>query len=133
MKKQEIEVMSEKEERLVDVLQRLEFGRGTAKTLVYMLVRKTAARSKDIERAVDLGQPEVSVGTMELRNLGILSKRDAPKKGKGRPKHLYILNKSVPEVRDFLIKRAQEKIEENERDLELLKTLIGEKRNGTTK
>lgn len=123
MKTEEIEVMSKKEEELVEVLQRLEFGRYTAKTLVYMLVKKTARR-KDIERATDLSQPEVSIGTMELRNLGILSKRDAPKKGKGRPKLVYALNKPVSEVKDFLIKRSQEKIKKIERDLELLETLI---------
>ncbi|GAH55110.1 unnamed protein product, partial [marine sediment metagenome] len=122
------EVISEKEEKLVNVLQRLELGRGTAKTLVYMLVKKTA-RGKDIERGTDLRQPEVSVGTNELRELGILSKRDIPRKDKGRPLHLYALNKSVSEVKDFFIKRTQEKIKKTERDLELLKTLIEDGEN----
>jgi len=124
MKKQETEVMSEKEEKLVNVLQRLELSKGTAKTLVYMLVKKTTARSKDIGRAMDIRQPEISTSTLELRKMGILSKRDMPRKDKGRPLHLYTLNKSVPEIKDFLIKRVQEKIEKIERDLELLKTLI---------
>lgn len=128
MKKQEIEIMSRKEEKLVDILQRLEFNRGMAKTLVYMLIKKTA-RTTDIERAMDLRQPEVSTGTSELRKLGILSKQDVPKKGKGkgRPKYLHILNKSMSEVKDFLTNRMQKEIEKIERDLESLKTLIDER------
>ncbi|GAH70993.1 unnamed protein product, partial [marine sediment metagenome] len=101
---------------------------GTAKTLVYMLVKKTA-HGKDIERATDLRQPEVSVGTSELRRLEILSKQDVPRKGKGRPTHLYTLNKSVSEIKDLLCNKMQEKIEKTEKDLESLKTLIDEREN----
>lgn len=124
MKTHEIEIMSKKEEKLVDILQLLGFKRGTAKTLVYMLIKKTS-QTKDIERAMNLRQPEVSIGTTELQKLGILSKRYAHhKRGKGRPTHLYTLNKSVSDVKDFLIKKMQEKIEKTERDLESLKTLM---------
>jgi len=126
MKTHQVEIMSEKEEKLIDVLQHLEFDRCNAKTLVYMLVKKTA-RGKDIEQAMDIRQPEVSRSTTELRGLGILSMRPIPQKGKGRPTHQYILNKSVSEIKDFLVKGMQEKAEKIEGDLELLNTLISEK------
>lgn len=126
MKTQEVEIMSENEERLVDILQQ-SFGRGTAKTLVYMLVKKKNAHTRDIERAMDLRQPEVSVGTKELRRLGILSKKEIPCGGKGRPSHLYALNKSVSDVKDLITGRMQEKIEVTERNLELLKNLLSER------
>lgn len=126
MKKHEIDVMSKKEERLVDILHQSGFYRSTAKTLVYMLVKKTG-RSKDIERGTDLQQPEVSVAVKELLKLGIISKRLTHKKGKGRPQNLYVLKKSVSDVRDFLIKGMQERVEKTERNIESLRTLISEK------
>jgi len=122
-----METISEKEEKLADILHQSGFDRGTAKTLIYMLDKKTAC-TVDIERAMDLRQPEVSVGTKELRRLGILSMKDIPKKrrGKGRPVHQYTLEKSVSEVKDFLIKGMQKKIGKIEKNIEALKTLMGD-------
>ena len=121
MKEQEIEVMSEKEEKIADILRRLDFDKSTAKTLVYMMNKRTA-HAVDIERSTDLRQPEVSNATMKLRELGILFTRNKPKKGKGRPRFVYILSKPVSEIKDFISKRAQDRIERREKDIKALET-----------
>lgn len=123
MKTQEIDTMSKKEEKLVDILRELGFNRGTAKTLIYMLAEKTA-RTRDIERAMDLRQPEVSIGTKELRKFGILSVQDINKKGKGRPIHQYSLNKSVSEVNDFICEKMQKEIKNIKKNLEAWTTEV---------
>ena len=125
MKEKEIEVMSETESKLVDILQRFEFTRATARTVVYMLHKKTAVAT-DIERVMDLRQPEVSVATKELRSLGILSKKDLPAKGKGRPVHQYKLTKSRAEVKSIITGGIKEKIKQFETDLKTIDALIDE-------
>lgn len=127
MKKQEMEIISEKEEKLIDVMMRLDIVRGTARTLVYMLSSKNnAVSSIDIERAATLRQPEVSVATAELRNLGILSQKSIKHKGKGRPTHRYSLKKSPTEIKSIITEKSQERLKKMEENLKTLDTLIAE-------
>jgi len=126
MKGQEIEILSEKEEKLIDVLMRLDLlMRSTAKTLVYLLAKKTAT-SVDIERAMGLRQPEVSIAAKQLRVLGILSKQDIKQKGKGRPTHRYSLKKSPTEIKSIITGKAQEELKKIVDDLKTLDTLMAE-------
>jgi len=59
----------------------------------YFYWRKKAI-TIDVERAVFLRQPEVSVGLKNLRKLGLVKKQDIPRESKGRPIHEYSLNQS---------------------------------------
>lgn len=124
MKKEEIEVMSKKEEELVEVLQRLEFGRVAAKTLVYMLVRKTVARGKDIERAVDLRQPEVSQGTSTLISRKWVKKSKIKTKGKGRPHYRYRLAMPKKEIINDIKEEIQKRIEQEHQNLTAVRELL---------
>ncbi len=123
MKTQEIDVIDEKEEKLIELLKQFDFDRATSNTLMYMLLKKTAV-SSDIERAMDLRQPDVSNAAKQLRGLGILSKKDIKHKGKGRPNHQYTLKKSPDEIRAFIEKGARAKIKSMEDNLKTLDALM---------
>lgn len=126
MKTQEIEIMNEKEEKLIELLKQFDFDRATSNTLVYMMVKKTAV-SSDIERVMDLRQPDVSLATKQLRKLGILSKKDIKRnRGKGRPNHQYTLKKSPAEIMAFIEKGARAKIKTLEGNLNTLNALMDE-------
>lgn len=125
MKTQEIEIMNKKEEKLIKLLKQFDFDRATSNTMVYMLIKKTAV-SSDIERAMDLRQPDVSKATKQLRDLGMLSKKDIKYKGKGRPIHRYTLEKSPDEIKAFIEKEVRTKIKILEGNLNTLDTLMSE-------
>lgn len=125
MKEHKIDVMDEGEEKLSNVLQHFGFSNAVAKTLIYMLNKKTG-HSKEIEHSMDLRQPEVSLATTELRHLGILDKKNIPLEGKGRPLHRYILKKSSAEIMKIIEGKAQAKIKSLETNLKDLRDLITE-------
>ena len=94
-----------------------------AKTLMY-LSHIDECYSSDIERGVDLRQPEVSVIMRELRRRGWVKKRELKKKGKGRPVHVY---KPTTHLSDIFKNFKQEKLKEVEtveNDILELKNLI---------
>lgn len=125
MKIREIEIIDEKEERMIDLLEQFEYDKHVAKTLVYILVKKTAV-SSDIERAMDLQQPLASLATKELQRLGVISKKDIKHEGKGRPIHQYTLKKSLDEIKAFIENGARAKIKTLEDNLKTLNTLMKE-------
>ncbi len=96
--------------------------RNVAKVLTY-LAGVEEATSREIEMGSDLRQPEVSIAMREIRKLGWISERDEKNPGKGRPYRIYKLNKSLPEIIQYL---EGEKAKESEivmRQIEKLKAL----------
>lgn len=115
-----MENVSERDKKLMNMLEVSgEFSRCTARTLVYMLSKKEGD-SVDIERTMDLRQPEVSIATKELRKLGIITKKDVKHKGKGRPTHKYTLKKSKSEIKKTIEEMIEKKIEALEKNKQLL-------------
>jgi predicted transcriptional regulator len=109
-------------DEFASILMKVGLKRNVAKVLTY-LAAVAEATSREIEIGSDLRQPEVSIAMREIRKLDWIVERDEKNPGKGRPYHIYRLNKSLPEIVEFL---EQEKSKESERimrQIEKLKSL----------
>lgn len=125
MKEIETFQLNENEEKLMGLLQRFNYLHIDAKILTYML-RKKKAIAKQIERDMDLRQPEVSVGINRLIAQGLIGKIEKHTPGKGRPNYEYHLKKKPDAIRAYIIKHADEQIAEKVSWLEEIKTLLDE-------
>jgi predicted transcriptional regulator len=109
-------------EEFASILMKIGLKRNVAKVLTY-LAGVSEATSREIEMGSDLRQPEVSIAMREIRKLDWISERDEKNPGKGRPYRIYKLNKSLPEIIEYL---EAEKARESEivmKQIEKLKTL----------
>ncbi len=109
-------------DEFASILMKVGLKRNVAKVLTY-LAAVAEATSREIEIGSDLRQPEVSIAMREIRKLDWIVERDEKNPGKGRPYRIYRLNKSLPEIVEFL---EQEKSKESERimrQIEKLKSL----------
>jgi predicted transcriptional regulator len=109
-------------DEFASILMRIGLKRNVAKVLTY-LAGVEEATSREIEMGSDLRQPEVSIAMREIRKLDWISERDEKNPGKGRPYRIYKLNRSLPEIIDYL---EGEKARESEmimRQIEKLKSL----------
>jgi predicted transcriptional regulator len=104
------------------ILMKVGLKRNVAKVLTY-LSGVAEATSREIEMGSDLRQPEVSIAMREIRKLDWIEERDEKNPGKGRPYRIYRLNKSLPEIIDFLEKEKSEESERIMRQIEKLKSL----------
>ena len=89
------------QEEFASILMEIGLKRNVAKVLTYLAMVKEAT-SREIEIGSDLRQPEVSIAMREIRKLDWISERDEKNLGKGRPYRIYKLNKSLPEIIDYL-------------------------------
>jgi len=109
-------------DEFASILMKIGLKRNVAKVLTY-LAGVSEATSREIEMGSDLRQPEVSIAMREIRKLDWISERDEKNPGKGRPYRIYKLNKSLPEIIEYL---EGEKARESEivmKQIEKLKTL----------
>jgi len=109
-------------DEFASILMKVGLKRNVAKVLTY-LAGVSEATSREIEMGSDLRQPEVSIAMREIRKLDWISERDEKNPGKGRPYRIYKLNKSLPEIIEYL---EGEKARESEivmKQIEKLKTL----------
>jgi len=109
-------------DEFASILMKVGLKRNVAKVLTY-LSGVTEATSREIEMGSDLRQPEVSIAMREIRKLDWIEERDEKNPGKGRPYRIYRLNKSLPEIIDFLEKEKSEESERIMRQIEKLKSL----------
>ena len=94
-----------------------------AKTLIYVS-NVDECQSSEIEKGVNLLQPQVSVAIQELRNRGWIKKYDKKKKAKGRPIHRYSLNKSISDIVDSFQKEKIEEVKAIKKNLADLEDII---------
>jgi len=109
-------------DEFASILMKIGLKRNVAKVLTY-LAGVSEATSREIEMGSDLRQPEVSIAMREIRKLDWIFERDEKNPGKGRPYRIYKLNKSLPEIIEYL---EGEKARESEivmKQIEKLKTL----------
>jgi predicted transcriptional regulator len=109
-------------DEFASILMKIGLKRNVAKVLTY-LAGVSEATSREIEMGSDLRQPEVSIAMREIRKLDWISERDEKNPGKGRPYRIYKLNRSLPEIIEYL---EGEKARESEivmKQIEKLKSL----------
>ncbi len=116
------EGLTDEEEELVDKLIKAGLQKNMARTLVFVAGRDET-KSRDIENATDLRQPEVSIAMQELRERGWVSKRDIKKEGKGRPVHGYHLDKPIEEIIEEIENKERERIEDIKENINEIKEL----------
>ena len=119
--------IEEKEEKIVRILENLGYVRSKAKIMLFFIKNENGT-SREIERAMILRQPEVSIGTKGLRKEGIIKAKDSPKKEKrkGRPEKIFTRKMSRDELVSFLEKRVLAKISLTKRCLSELNQIIGQ-------
>ncbi len=109
-------------EEFASILTKIGLKRNVAKVLTY-LAGVDEATSREIEIGSDLRQPEVSIAMREIRKLDWITERDEKNPGKGRPYRIYKLNKSLPEIINYLEKEKEKESEMIMRQIEKLKSL----------
>ena len=119
-----VEELTDREERVVDLLAETGLNRNIAKVVVF-LAKAGEAISRDIERAANLRQPEVSLAMKELKEWGWVKERELKKKGKGRPLKSYKLTLDLKEIVAELVAKKRDEIKRVEKDLLELEELVG--------
>ncbi|MEM4472819.1 MAG: ArsR family transcriptional regulator [Archaeoglobaceae archaeon] len=118
-----VEELSETDEKVVNLLTEAGLNKNIARVVVF-LSKVGEAVSRDIERAANLRQPEVSLAMKELKEWGWVKERELKKKSKGRPLKSYKMIKELREIVSELVQKKREEIRKIEKDLEELETLV---------
>jgi len=116
------ERLTDEKEELIDRFIKAGLQKNVARTLVFVASRDET-KSREIEDATALRQPEVSIAMQELRERGWVSKRKIKKEGKGRPVHGYQLDKPIDEIIKEIEEKERECIAKIEENLEEIKEL----------
>lgn len=85
------------DERLLDILVSLGYSRSLSKVIVFFLFFKEGL-SSEIERTMNMRQPEVSVAVNKLLGKNCLNCESVESEGKGRPRLKYEVMKSPDEI-----------------------------------
>jgi predicted transcriptional regulator len=109
-------------DEFASILMKVGLKRNVAKVLTY-LAGVAEATSREIEIGSDLRQPEVSIAMREIRKLDWIAERDEKNPGKGRPYRIYKLNRSLPEIVDYLEREKSMESERMMNQIERLKSL----------
>lgn len=109
-------------DEFASILMKVGLKRNVARVLTY-LAGVAEATSREIEIGSDLRQPEVSIAMREIRKLEWIVERDEKNPGKGRPYRIYRLNKSLPEIVDYLESEKSKESERVMKQIEKLKSL----------
>jgi len=114
----------EDRERGIELLEKLGYKRVESNLLIYFM-EKGKGKSREIERAMDLREYEVSTGTKVLINKGILIGTIAHHKGRGRSEIFY-----TALTRDRILDKIKEKallrVEEIEKTLNQLEQIVND-------
>ncbi|RLF96856.1 ArsR family transcriptional regulator [Thermococci archaeon] len=100
------------------ILIKLGLSKDEAKILAY-LMKKGKATARELELNLEMRQPQVSMATKRLIDKGYISKKTIKKRGKGRPPHIYHVNKK--DIIEKLKEQIANKIEEYE---EMLRDVV---------
>ena len=115
------DIAAERDE-FASILMKIGLKRNVAKVLTY-LAGVPEATSREIEIGSDLRQPEVSIAMREIRRLDWIAERDERNPGKGRPYRIYKLNRSLPDIVQYLESENAKEAERVMKQIEKLKSL----------
>ena len=115
------DIAAERDE-FASILMKIGLKRNVAKVLTY-LAGVPEATSREIEIGSDLRQPEVSIAMREIRRLEWVRERDERNPGKGRPYRIYKLNRSLPDIVQYLEAENAKEADRVMKQIEKLKSL----------
>jgi len=119
MKEKTVEVMNQKEQKMLEILMGLGWSKDKAKCAIYF-IDHTIATSSELETAMNMRQPEVSVGIKKLVEDGIVVKKMESMDeygGHGRRKFHYIRKISRGDLLKLFETLAKRKIQNIENTL----------------
>ena len=124
MLKEEIrEVMDSKEKEVEAILRKYDFSRSEARCMIFMLAMGEG-KSKQIEHAMDLRQPEVSAAISKLIKQGLIKMTTTMTDKKGRPEHIYRRAKSKEAIISDIERKMNRDVEKTIRNINELKKLL---------
>jgi len=114
--------LDKNDKKIVKLLTSIGIAKNLAKVLVlFFKINETI--SAQVERALALRQPEVSVALKALEQQNFIAKRNIKKESKGRPVYAYRLVQSPQAIVKKLEKRKLRELKKITKNLELLKKL----------
>ena len=123
LKEAEKNSMDLDEKRLEELFEKQGYARSIARCIIYFLSQKEGT-SKQIERAMDLRQPEVSTSMKALIKEGMIIKIHIRMEKKGRPELLYKLSIGNKQLFNKIEKMITKKIEKTLKNLQELRKTI---------
>ena len=123
MREKNVYTLDKDDDKAVQLFVKLGMQKNLAKTLLY-ISQCDNCNSAEIEQAIDMRQPEVSVVMQELYKRGWVQKQDLKKKGKGRPVCLYKCTAPLSEILKTFEQEKLQEIESLKNDISLLKNII---------
>ena len=108
-------------DQMIAALMSTGMKKNTSKVLVFIALN-SGTTSENIERAMRLRQPDVSVSVQELHDLGWLGRISVRGTGKGRPKYVYTLSKPFSEIVNEIEKSEKDKIRKIEENLKQMRS-----------
>ncbi|MCA1812875.1 MAG: hypothetical protein LC624_02855 [Halobacteriales archaeon] len=123
MRRREATSLDQGDLEVVDILSSLGVDHKIAKVITF-LAQVEEGKSTDIERGCRLRQPEVSVATKSLRELGWIQTEERKKGGKGRPVHYYKLQMPLPKIVEIIERNKREEIQGELAKIEKLKGIV---------
>lgn len=125
LKRETAEVLDEDDLEAVRLLVELGVDRNEARLLV-ALAQSDEATARQLERAADLRQPQVSVAARALRRRGWVGMRKMQGEGRGRPRHVYRLDVPFGEVLDRVAAKKEREAEEARANVERLRGMAAQ-------
>jgi len=118
-------MLSKKDLEAIDALKQVGISKNEGKILGY-LFKVDNAFARDIERSVDLRQPEVSAASKILLERNLIKGINMKSEGKGRPLIKYSLARSKGNTIKSVNKLFSDRIQMIKNDMEKFNTLFGE-------
>lgn len=118
-------MLSKKDIEAIGALKQVSIPKNEGRILGY-LFKVDDAFARDIERAVDLRQPEVSTASKTLLERNLIKGTNMKSKGKGRPLIKYSLARSKGDTVKSINKLFSDRIHMLENDMERFNTVFGE-------
>lgn len=106
MRKEVVQYFSEKDEEFASLLIDIGMKTNVAKVLVF-LANTEESTSRDIERGIDMRQPEVSLAMKYMAGQGWITSNEIPSVKKGRPNKKYSLALPVKDIVAVIEKNAK--------------------------
>ena len=121
----EAKSLSKSELEAVERLLVVDVSKTEAKVLLH-LIKSKESLARNIEKATDLRQPEVSSAVRKLIGRGWVTHRDIKSEGKGRPQQMYSLVMSKADITKAINKLFYEKIQSLEKERDEVNNMLKE-------
>lgn len=111
------------DEEIADLFWDIGLKRNSARVLV-LLIKDIDLTSREIERAVDLRQPEVSIALTDLLKKRWVQVVSQISENKGRPTKIYRLSRTLDEILDEIKSSIVGEYEKKFEEIEKVRTMI---------